>query len=220
MPKVNTSLGRRTFTKLVLAMAATSMASLAYAQIGGKPEAPNSQNFGSDGTRERLIPNIKKFFGQAKGQYIDLRPEREKNSATVEEAESASQQFLRIFNDRPGGIVNLPDGNQITFGTQTHDTSNMAVVVTPSGSNTIIAAGMLHTRCGKYNGAPLGSKEFKKGLCENKQTFTIFWGKDVAPSQEINKELRDWIVTLLKDQAKSERTPRYGKLGIEVRRLG
>ena len=87
--------------------------------------------------------NIKKFFGQAKGQYFDLRPERAQNQATPEEAEMAARQFLKVFNDRPGGIVDLPDGNQITFATQTHDSSNLALVVTPAGSNTIIAAANL-----------------------------------------------------------------------------
>lgn len=220
MSRVNARFGRRNFTKLVLAMAAASSMPLAFAQIGGRPEAINSQRFQADGTRDRLVPNIKKFFGQAKGQYFDLRPERAQNQATPEEAEMAARQFLKVFNDRPGGIVDLPDGNQITFSTQTHDSSNLALVVTPAGSNTIIAAGVLHTRCGKYNAAAASSKEFKTGLCENKQTFTIIWGKEVAPSAEVNKELRDWIVTMLKEQAKSERTPRYGRLSIELRRLG
>lgn len=216
MSKVNLHFGRRGFTKLILSMTAASSVTFAFAQIGGRPEAPNSQNFQADGTRDRLIPNIKKFFGQAKGRYFDMRPERAQNQASAEEAELAVSQFLKVFNDRPGGIVNLPDGNQITFATQTHDSSNLALVITPSGSNTIIAAGMLHTRCGKYNAAAMTSREFKSGLCENKQTFTIIWGKDVAPSEEVNRELRDWIVTLLRDQAKSERTPRYGPLSIEL----
>lgn len=221
MRQISSAMDRRYFNKIVVAMAATSIAPLAVAQIGGLPEAPNSRTFQSDGTRERLVPYIKDFFGNAKGHYFDLRPERFYNKLTAGEAETVVQQFIRVFNDQPGGIVNLPDGYQITYASKTHDASNVALVVTPSGASNIIAAGVLHSNCGRFNGAPLDSKEFNTGSCENKQIFTIIWGRNVAPSMELNNELKDWMVAILKERAqRAKMVPFDGKLIIQVRRLG
>jgi len=204
-------------TKLLMTLLCISASSGAFGQIGGLPEAANSSSFGTDGTRDRMIPNIVKFFGSAKGWYFDLRDERSSNTASPAEAESAARQFLRIFNDQPGGILQLPDGNQITFATRTRNSSDLVAAVTPSGGNTIISIGILHNKCGIFNGSPIDSKEFKTSSCQENQTFTIIWGKHIEPTAEINAELASWIQAILREQTLREHTPRPGGLVIELR---
>lgn len=220
MQQINRTIDRRAFSKLTVSLLATFFLPGSHAQIGGAPEALNSQDFEEDGTRNRLEPNIKRFFGNAVGDYFDLTPERLDRSITAAEAVTVRRQFLRVFNDLPGGIVNLPDGNQITFARQSGDAFNIALVVTPQDSNTIISTAMLHMRCGKSNGAPLGSKEFKNFRCDQVTVFTIIWGKEVAPTQEINRELVDWMVKFIKEETRDEKVTRFEKIAVEVRRLG
>lgn len=161
------------------------------------------------------VANLKAFFGQNQGRYIDLR------TYNISETEKLSlyYQFALTLYVR-NGTYRLPNGNLLYWGTQPKEWHNNGFVVTLGNSTQILATALLHKNCGKNN--DLKPKEqIRLPECDEQPTLTIFYSSKFGPSTEINEEITHMAQRYI--EINNRASPKYrdpiADLKIEVRIL-
>jgi hypothetical protein len=159
-----------------------------------------------DLTREALLEPLKEFFGNAKGQYINLRG----TSYVTKDPESLRNlyhQFRYIFLQVPGDEVHLQGGFRLFDASQAHYTRCRAFVVTSGKSIQIVAAGLLHEFEGMVD------------LEESDHTLTIFYSGKITSNPQINADLIKYYGDFLKYMYRDDTSEKGVKMKVQVRQL-
>jgi hypothetical protein len=198
------TLSRRTLGSL-LGATLLPMSPLVHADY--KPSKRRVRDYDYDLTRKALVEPLKEFFGNAKGQYIDLRgsPYVTKDPESLR---NLYHQFLDIFLQVPGAVVELEGGFRMLYASQAHWSLCKAFVVTSGKSIQIVAAGLLHQFGGMVD-APY----------DHDHTLTIFYSGKITSNPQINADLIEYYGDFLKYMYRDDTSEKGVKMKVQVRQL-
>lgn len=145
--------------------------------------ASGMHDWTDDGTRERLLSESEKFFGNVAQFYIALPREEAGRELTA-------NQFAFAFRGYPEPEAELPGGRRLFVGADPESQVEKALVVTEADRATVRAIAMLHHSCG-------GDKRFDKTTkkwttCPRLPTLTFFVHADGELDEDVKSEVVHW----------------------------
>lgn len=164
---------------------------------GNEASAGYVRDWTSDGTRDHLLSEAQKFFGNVAQFYIALPPEEAANSELV------STQFDFAFHGYPEPEIDLPSGRKLFVGADPESQREKALIVTESDRATMRAIAILHHSCGGKKRFDRVAKKFT--TCPRLTTLTFFVHDGDNLDEDVKTEVVKWVRNFAKRNNKEVR---------------
>jgi hypothetical protein len=163
--------------------------------VGPATAQPTTDWYNDRALHHQLDASVGAFFGSERGQFLELHgvPDPGANPHLV------ATQFRGVFDGVPQDLLTTKDGHVLYSACQPHNCAVAAAVLTKRDSAVVVAAALIHWRCGRRDLPPDQPARNPAGLsrvgaCDdlNHPTVTMFFPSRAAVNVQQVRDLQDW----------------------------